>query len=42
MPSSGEIKKQNRLLAQQQDIMQSLTGALNGATSSANNLSRNS
>ena len=40
MPSSGEIKKQNRLLAQQQDIMQSLTGALNGATSSANNLSR--
>ena len=40
MPSSGEIKKQNRLLAQQQDIMQSLTGALNGATASAMNLSR--
>ena len=40
MPSSNEIKRQNELLAQQQDIMSGVQGAINGATASANNLSR--
>lgn len=40
MPSAGEIKRQNELLAKQQDILQSIQNTLSGATSTANNLSR--
>ena len=40
MPSSNEIKRQNQLLKQQQDILQSIQNTITGATAQANSLSR--
>ena len=40
MPSSNEIKRQNQLLKQQQDILQSIQSTITGATAQANSLSR--